>query len=82
MPILNKMEKHLDTIDVMKENIKKDIEEIFNKLNTKNLISTSSEIIDVVIFAITEKVTKKYIRRVLKESQEYVKSVLKGDKKL
>ena len=75
--ILNKIETHLNNIDAMKADIKTDIETIFNKLNIKNLINQPSNIIDAAIFAIIERITKKYIKPAYKESQRYVKSVLK-----
>ena len=82
MAIINKIEKHLDNIDTMKEGIKKDIENLFKKLNVKNFISESTNTVDILIFAITEQITKKYIKPIFKESKRYVNSVIKGDKKL
>jgi len=82
--IIKEMEKHLNNIDAMKENIKKDIETLFKKLNIKNFVSSPGNTVDVLIFAITERVIKKYIKPTLKESQEYVKRALssKSEKEL
>lgn len=82
MAILNKIEKHLDNIDIMKEGIKKDIEGLFKKLNVTNFISESANTVDVLIFAITERMIKKYIKPIFKESKRYTTSVLEGSKKL
>lgn len=78
--ILNKIESHLNNIDGMKENIKSDIERLFSKLNVRNLLSQPDRIIDVLIFAITERITKKYIKPVLKESQRFVNGIKSKEK--
>lgn len=81
--VLKQMETHLDNIDAMKDNIKTDIETLFKKLNIKNFVSSPGNTVDVLIFAITERIIKKYIKPTLKESQRYVKNVLnEGSKEL
>jgi len=78
MAITNKIEKHLDNIDDVKTGIKTDIETIFKKLNVKNFISQPGNTVDLVIYAITERITKKYIKPIFTESHRYVKSVNKS----
>jgi hypothetical protein len=75
------MEKHLDNIDAMKENIQKDIETLFNKLNVKNFVSSPGPVVDALIFAITQRIVKKYLKPIIKESQGYSKNVLGKSKK-
>ena len=78
MAIINKVEKHLDTIDDVKTGIKTDIEKLFEKLNVKNFIAQPGSTVDILIYAITERITKKYIKPILTESQRYAKNVVKG----
>ena len=78
MAITNKIEKHLDNIDDVKTVIKTDIEKMFEKLNVKNFIEQPCSTVDILIYAITERITKKYIKPILKESQRYSKNVVKG----
>ena len=77
MAIINKIESHLDNIDKIKEDIKADIERLFKKLNIKNTIDMPGSIIDVLIFAITTRITKKYIKPIYTESKRYVDNILK-----
>ena len=80
---IKQMEKHLDNIDEIKENIKKDIEGLFKKLNVKNFVSSPGDTVDVLIYAITERIIKKYIKPITKESQGFVDHVLhESEKKL
>lgn len=82
MPVINKIETHLDRIDAMKVDIKNDIEGLFEKLNVKNFIRVPGDSVDAVIFAIGELMTKKYLKRIIKESQRYAKSVVESKEKL
>lgn len=82
MTVLNQMERHLDNIDDMKASIKKDIEVLFSKLNVKNFVSAPGDTVDVLIFAITERIIKKYVRPLTKESKGFVNNVIKSEKKL
>ena len=84
MPLLPKIETHLNNIDKAKASIKTDIEDIFNKINPSNFVADPGPIIDVIIFAITQRITKKYIRPMLTEAKRYTKDVLstKGEQEL
>ena len=84
MPLLNKIEGHIENTKKLSDDIKKDIEKLFDKLNAKNFISSPGPTIDVLIFAITQRILKKYIKPITKESKRYVKSVLstKGEQEL
>lgn len=80
-----KINTHLNNVDEIKAGIKKDIETLFDKLNAKSLIKNVVEApgntTEVLIFAITEKVVKKYIKPIFKESQRFTKNVLQPDSK-
>jgi hypothetical protein len=80
--VLPVIETHLNNVDSMKEGIKKDIEKLFEKLNVKNMIDDPSNTIDALIFAITERMVKKYLKPTIKESQRYATSVLSSKEKL
>jgi hypothetical protein len=74
---INKIETHLNNVDEIKENIKSDIEGLFEKLNVKAFIRTPGNTVDALIFAITERMVKGYIKPIHKESMRYAKSVIK-----
>ena len=76
--LINEIEKHLNFVDKTKEEIKADIEELFVKLNVKSFIKTPGQTVDILIMAITERLIKKYIKPIYKESQRYAKNVSKS----
>ena len=68
----------------MKADIKADIEKLFDKLNAQSFIPSPGDTVSILIFAITEKVIKKYIKPIIKDSERYVQNVLgtKNEKEL
>ena len=79
--IFNKIEAHIDNIDKMKTDIQNDITVIFDNLNAKNFLASPGATVDILIFAITEKMIKSYIKPIVKESRRYVESILKSEGK-
>ncbi len=75
---INKIETHLMTVDEMRESIKSDIEGLFEKLNIKNFVESPANSLDALNFAITERMVKKYLKPIIKESQRYAKSVIQS----
>ena len=67
MAIINKIESHFDDIDEVKEKLTEDINNLFEKLNVKNFVSTPGKTTDVLILAIRELMIKRYIKQINKE---------------
>ena len=73
-PMINKIETHLNDIDKIKEGVKADIEDIFEKLNIPNFVAQPGSTVDIIIATITAKMMKR-IKPIYKESKRYAKSI-------
>ena len=81
-PVIKKIEQHLNNTDKIREDVKVDIDKIFQKINVKNFITNPANTADALIFSILQLMVKKYIKAVITESKGYAKDVIDSQETL